>query len=145
MRFEWSGAAFGGAKIGLIHDNHVLTYRRDDIAGIPFPDCWDLPGGGREGHEAPVDCLLREVHEEFGLQLRLDQIIGQHAYTPPQQEKLPVYFFWGHLYPDQIAEIRFGDEGQYWQMMPVAAFLDRPDAIPYLQRRLANCLTSFQP
>jgi len=36
---------------------------------------------------------------------------------------------------EEIASIRFGDEGQRWQMMPVAEFLAHPQAVPELQRR----------
>jgi 8-oxo-dGTP diphosphatase len=58
---------FTGAKIALLLDGHVLTYLRDDFPHLPWPAYWDLPGGGREGDEGPVDCALRELEEEFGM------------------------------------------------------------------------------
>lgn len=44
-------------------------------------------------------------------------------------------FFGGWLDRDEIGRIRFGDEGQGWELMPVAAFLGHGKAVPELQRR----------
>ena len=66
----WDGGDFSGAKIAVITGTRILTYKRDNIPTIPFPGLWDLPGGGREGGEGPLDCALRELEEEFALQLR---------------------------------------------------------------------------
>lgn len=43
---------------------------------------WDLPKGLIEPGEAPVDCALRETHEEFGLAFEPASLInlGRHAY-----------------------------------------------------------------
>ena len=60
---------FNGCKLAALYEDKILTYLRDDIAYIPFPNQYDLPGGGREGDETPEDCVLRELHEEFGLLL----------------------------------------------------------------------------
>ena len=43
-RFE-----FTGCKIALICEGQILTILRDDKETIPYPNMWDLPGGGREG------------------------------------------------------------------------------------------------
>ncbi|HFQ5342884.1 TPA: hypothetical protein ACGVA0_004511, partial [Vibrio vulnificus] len=41
----------------VVHCNEqILTYKRDNISSISYPNCWDLPGGGREGNETPEDC-----------------------------------------------------------------------------------------
>jgi hypothetical protein len=37
----------------------------------------------------------------------------------------------------EIEQIVFGDEGQRWQMMDPQEFVDRPDAVPHMQVRLA--------
>jgi 8-oxo-dGTP diphosphatase len=49
-------------------------------------------------------------------------------------------FFAGRISRAEIARIRFGDEGQYWRMMPVAAFISHPQAVPELQRRVRVAL-----
>ena len=49
-------------------------------------------------------------------------------------------FFAGQITAAEIAAIRFGDEGQCWQMMAVTDYLSHPQAIPELQRRVAVAL-----
>ena len=126
---------FHGAKAAFFSGTRLLTYLRDDKPGLIFRNQWDLPGGGREGDETPETCLLRELYEEFGLTLPPERLehrwIGPAMHAPGQS-----VFFAGLLHPAEIAAIRFGDEGQYWQMMEVAEFLARPDAIPALQHRV---------
>ena len=62
---------FTGCKIALFCGDSLLTILRDDKASIPWPNMWELPGGGREGDESPFECVAREVYEEnwdlFGL------------------------------------------------------------------------------
>ncbi|OJH74502.1 RNA pyrophosphohydrolase [Vibrio vulnificus] len=60
---------FKGCKLVVHCNEQILTYKRDNISSISYPNCWDLPGGGREGNETPEDCALRELKEEFGIEL----------------------------------------------------------------------------
>ena len=46
---------FSGCKIALLRDDKLLTILRDDISTIPWPNMWELPGGGREGEETPLN------------------------------------------------------------------------------------------
>jgi len=131
---------FSGAKLALLCGDQLLTYKRDDKDSIPFPGCWDFAGGGRERNESPVECALRELDEEFSLQLTEDRIIWERRYTSYTRKPLDAYFFVGELTAEEVESIRFGDEGQYWQMMPIAEFLSLPDAVPYLQTRLRDYL-----
>ncbi|MBN3565038.1 hypothetical protein, partial [Aliamphritea spongicola] len=50
----------------------------------------------------------------------------------------PTWFMAGEIAPAQIAAIRFGDEGQRWRMMPVAQFIEHPQGIEHLRRRVAE-------
>lgn len=136
---------FIGAKVALFCETRVLCYLRDDFAHIPWPGRWDLPGGGREGGESPEDCLLRETHEEFGLVLppeRLEQRLVLPSADFPGRASV---FFAGRLCEAEVAEVRFGAEGQFWAMMEVAEFLARGDAVPWLQDRVRLVWPGFQP
>lgn len=133
---------FAGAKLALVGDGQVLTYLRDEWAGLPFPGHWDFPGGGREGAESAEDCVLRELHEEFGLILPPDRLIWRRDYVSDHLDGARVAFFGGHISAAEIAAIVFGDEGQFWQMMAVEAFLAHDKAITHLQTRLRDFLGS---
>ncbi len=131
---------FTGAKAALLCGDALLTYLRDDKPGLPWPAMWDLPGGGREGDETAEACLLRELQEEFGLILPPERLIWRRVWPSMMDNARPSVFFAGRITAAEIAAIRFGDEGQYWQMMPVADYLSHPRAVPELQRRVAVAL-----
>lgn len=135
-------AGFVGAKAALVCGDAVLTILRDSHPGLAWAGMWDLPGGGREGHESPETCLLREVEEELGLRLspaRLTWRIELPSMTNPARSS---HFFAGTLTRDDIAAIRFGDEGQGWALMQVPDFLNHSHAIPEMQRRLRLALSA---
>lgn len=131
---------FVGAKVALICGDTLLTYLRDDKSGLPWAAMWDLPGGGREGAETPEACLLRELHEEFGLRFGPERLIWRRVWPSMMDATRLSVFFAGRITADEIAAIRFGDEGQHWQMMRAAEFLRHPAAIPEMQRRVAVAL-----
>ncbi|UCF93288.1 MAG: NUDIX hydrolase [Desulfobacterales bacterium] len=61
-----------GASILFINDQRqVLLFLRDNKPNLPYPNMWDAPGGHVEGHETPVQCIVREMMEE--MKLRLDK------------------------------------------------------------------------
>nr|WP_241741323.1 NUDIX hydrolase [Gemmobacter straminiformis] len=115
----------------------LLTYQRDDIAGLPWAGWWDLPGGGREGRESAEECVLREIVEEFGLTLSPGRLLFARVLPSMTVPTRPSVLFGGLLAEEEISAIRFGDEGQRWEMMEVAAFLAHGQAIPEMQRRAA--------
>jgi 8-oxo-dGTP diphosphatase len=134
--------AFAGAKLALIRDGYVLTYLRDDREGLAFPGQWDLPGGGREGNESVEGCVLRELLEEFGLILPRDRLIWRQDYRSDHLGGQRVAFFGGTVTKDEIEAIAFGDEGQFWEMMAIDAFLADGRAIVHLQDRLRDFLAA---
>ncbi len=124
-----------GCKAAFFCGADILTYLRDETPGLGWAGLWDLPGGGREGNESPEDCLLRELEEEFGLRLPAERLVWRRVFPSIMDASRPSVFFGGVLSEAEIARVRFGDEGQCWQMMPVAAFVAHAAAVPEMQRR----------
>lgn len=59
-----------GCSIIFVNDeNEVLLLLRDDDPGIPYPNMWDLPGGGVEADETPEEAIIREIKEEMNIDL----------------------------------------------------------------------------
>jgi 8-oxo-dGTP diphosphatase len=127
---------FIGAKAALFVGTSVLTCQRDDRPGLPWRGLWDLPGGGREGSEAPEDCLLRELREEFGLRLSPDRLIWRRVFPSMLDSTLNSVFFAGFVTKAEVGSIVFGDEGQGWELMGVDGFLSDTKAVPEMQRRV---------
>ncbi|WP_417241985.1 NUDIX hydrolase [Celeribacter sp.] len=136
MMFEFDGSDFDGAKIAILRGADVLTLLRDDFAHIPFPNHWDLPGGGREGIETPLETAARELAEELGLVMDPARFIYARKEAAYDGISAPVYFFvarWEALVDSTIC---LGDEGQDWRWMGVTDFLAHPMAVPPLKDRL---------
>lgn len=132
-------APFRGAKLAVLSRGRLLALQRDDILTIPFPGMWDLPGGGREGGEGPLDCALRETREELGLVI-VPALVGWGRRYPHWSGRGSSWLFACELPDLDEASIRLGDEGQGWALMGVAEFRAHPGVIPHLAARLGDYL-----
>ena len=131
---------FTGCKIALLCGDKILTILRDDKETIPWPNMWELPGGGREGNESPFECVAREVYEELSIQLSKEDIIWSWIYPSMLDENKKSVFLVGQLTQEQFDSIAFGDEGQAYKLMSIEEFLNSKQAVPQLQGRLRDYL-----
>jgi 8-oxo-dGTP diphosphatase len=64
----------------IIRDgNRVLLARRS--ARLRLPGRWEFPGGKVEEWETPEQCLVRELHEELGIEINVHQQLTESTYT----------------------------------------------------------------
>ena len=133
---------FSGAKIALFLGDHVLVYQRDDFPGLRYAGMWDLPGGGREGDETPVECALRELEEEFGIRVPAGAILWHRIYPSADFTGMVAHFFVGNLSRELVDAIIFGDEGQQWAMVHIDELLTREDFVQHYSERLRDYLSS---
>ena len=68
---------FHGVKIAVLVDGKLLMHLRDNKPGLFNANMWDFPGGGREQNETPRECAIREVFEEFGINLESESIVWE--------------------------------------------------------------------
>ena len=66
------------------HEQQILLGLRRDI------DWWNLPGGGMEVGETVDEALCREVREETGLEVKVEQLVG--VYSKPQKQEVVLTF-----------------------------------------------------
>jgi 8-oxo-dGTP diphosphatase len=137
---EHATVDFSGSKIAFLMDDQILVIRRDDRADIPFPDMWDLPGGGRDHQETPFECLKREVFEELGINISEEDIIWSRFYPSMKNPNQGSYFAVSYMDERQFKDIRFGDEGQGYRLMKIDDFLNDNRVIPFLKNRLRDYL-----
>ena len=131
---------FTGCKIALLCGDSVLTILRDDKPSIPWPNMWELPGGGREGDETPFECVAREVFEELGIHLTEGNLLGSKVYPSMLFERKQSVFMVSQLSQEQFDSIVFGDEGQGYKLMSIDEFLGSDKVVPQLQERLKDYL-----
>ncbi|MGE5298730.1 MAG: NUDIX domain-containing protein [Acidobacteriota bacterium] len=72
-----------GVKALIEQDGKYLFLRRDK-AFQSGPQKWDIPGGRIKPEEALSDALIREVHEETGLELEQASVLlaAQDIFVP---------------------------------------------------------------
>ena len=131
---EYRGTPFGGAKLALYLGDQLAVILRDAKPGLIFADHWDLPGGGREGAETPIECALRECREELGLDVPQEAVVWGREFHEGDVAK---WFFVAQISQSAKSDVVFGDEGQMWKLMDESAFLDHPKAVPAFQARLS--------
>ena len=129
---------FTGCKIALFCGDKLLTILRDDKENIPWPNMWELPGGGREGDESPFECAAREVFEELGIRLTKDCLLLSKVYPSMLFEGKKSVFLVGKLAQEQFDKIVFGDEGQGYRLMSIEEFLSSDKVVLQLQDRVRD-------
>ena len=68
----------------IFNGESILLAHRRDI------DWWNLPGGGMEAGETVDEAMIREVREETGLKVRVEQLVG--VYSKPQKQEVVLTF-----------------------------------------------------
>ena len=138
------GIDFTGIKIALIYGSQIVCIQRDDTPGLRFAGMWDLPGGGRENNEAPIECAQREVYEELRMTIPSNSIHYEKVYPVMIDPDQIAYFLAAPVTKQQIDSIVFGDEGQGWKLMTVEEFMSLDNAVPDLRQRLADYLSYIE-
>jgi 8-oxo-dGTP pyrophosphatase MutT (NUDIX family) len=60
-------------QAAIIKDDHILLVRqRNTSSGYAW---WNIPGGGKEGDESEEACIVREMKEEAGLDVRVERLL----------------------------------------------------------------------
>ncbi|HOX59824.1 MAG TPA: 8-oxo-dGTP diphosphatase MutT [Candidatus Paceibacterota bacterium] len=72
---------FRGGKL-LITQRHAEAH----LGGL-----WEFPGGKREAEETFEDCLMRELREELGIEVAVEELVESIT----------------HAYPDKTVHLRF--------------------------------------
>jgi 8-oxo-dGTP diphosphatase len=78
----------GASAILFSTDGRLLFQLRDNVPGISDPGKLGFFGGGREGDESFLDCVVREIHEEIGYFISperfefIGRYVGPDLWTP---------------------------------------------------------------
>ena len=93
----------------IIHKDKILLFHRDNIATIPHPDCWQIPGGGIEPDEDPGEAVERELQEEVSYVPNTLQQVGRLTRTDGTKG----YIYLSFVNDDDARKFKLGKgEGQ---------------------------------
>lgn len=129
---------FQGVKVALINNGKVLTILRDNIPNIPYPNMWDLAGGGRENEESPYETMRREVLEELNIDISKSNVVWVKHYESVTKPGKKSVFMVANISDHQIESIKFEEEGQGYKMVTFQEFLDNKDVIEQLKHRFLD-------
>lgn len=115
----------------------LVTLLRDDSPDIPWPNCWDLPGGGREGDETPFQTVAREALEELSIVVTPNMVLWERGFVSASRPDHWHGFFVAQMAATQAQSISLGDEGQRWTMMNLDTFLAQPNRVTLFDERFA--------
>ncbi len=64
-------------------DGSFLMQLRDDGGGVPIPcpNMWNFPGGAVEPNETPLEAAVREIAEEFEIQINPNACLEIWSYA----------------------------------------------------------------
>lgn len=116
-----------GVKAFVVFEGKILLILRDNIPTIPFPDFWNLPGGGVEEGEDFDTALRRELVEEIGV-IPADIVrMGTESFD----DNRTVIRYLVCLDTDEVGQLKLGDEGQEMRFFEFGEILKLP-VPPYL-------------
>ena len=131
-----------GVKGLVFIGEKLLIYRRDNNAP-KYPMMLDVPGGGKEGNETPFETFKRELKEEFGLDIILENIIYARRYASIYDIGKFGWYTVARLTAEQEGKIEFGNEGTEFMLMEPSEYLSQTDVWPVYQQRARDYFTSL--
>lgn len=107
---------------------------------------WEIPGGGLEEGEYPLEAAVREVKQELGLDVRPGQLLVVD-WVPPQPDGRPsltnYLFDGGILSPAQVASLHCADgELKRWKFCTSVEYTDLLPA--HMVPRVDACLDAVR-
>ena len=67
----------------ISHEGQVLVAQRSLSMHLPLK--WEFPGGKVERHESAEDCLIREIREELGVEIKIVKSMAPSVYDQGKQ------------------------------------------------------------
>ncbi len=102
-------------------DFHVLLIKR---GWAPFEGCWALPGGKVDAGETFEHAALRELAEETGIRLTVDQVRRVDVYDMPGRDPRGRYVSCAYVAQvDSGVTVKAGDDATDARWVPVATMI----------------------
>ena len=112
----------------------LLARRRDDTV---LPAHWEIPGGKVEKIETAKQAIVRELHEELGINVTSEPEFLQNIY----HDHILLAVFYIHAYTN----VPFGKEGQHVEWLEQREIMDGRLLTPLTRKYFAYCVDKGAP
>lgn len=89
-----------------------------------FDPAWSLPGGGIDFDEGLRDGLVREVYEETGFHVEIDDFVADHFFTRRREGQKPFrsqrFVFTARITGGTLGTVEEGGSTDYAEWLPIA-------------------------
>ena len=134
--------SFQGVKGLIFIGDKIVVFRRDNKTNN-FPLQVDLPGGGREDNESPLETFKREINEEFGINIEKEDVVFSKKYPSILDSSKVAYFIVTRPLNINENEIVFGDEGLEFFLMTPKDFVSLSDGVKKQQEKVVEYLDTY--
>src|SRR6478735_678469 len=110
--------------------NRLLIAKRH--SKDPFGGKWEFPGGKIEPGETPQECLVREIKEELGVEVKIGPFYDDNVYNSKDQY-VHLLFYWAEVIKGEVIRI-VHDDLKWITIDELASFDFAPADIPIVKR-----------
>lgn len=97
-------------------NKEYLLQQRDNKKNIPYPGAWVFPGGGIDVGEKPVDAVVREIQEEFEIQISTEDVFQFGVYEHDGEIDY-LFYYEGEKIPQKTNE---GQQIRFFNLSEIA-------------------------
>ena len=134
-----------GAICYIVHEERVLLTQR---TVPPHVGQWVAPGGRIEFGETPERCIVREIKEELGLDIKIIEKIGENEYVASdpatgKKRKHVTYFLAESPFAEVKLEQKGGlDDARWFRLQDALDLNFYEDMLPIIQKAVQKLTTA---
>jgi len=111
-------------------ENRLLIAKRH--SKDPLGGKWEFPGGKIEPGETPKECLVREIKEELGVEVKIGPFYDENVYSS-QDHDIHLLFYWAEVITGKVIPV-VHDDLKWTTIEELANFDFAPADIPIVKR-----------
>ncbi|KRD81753.1 NUDIX hydrolase [Bacillus sp. Root147] len=111
-------------------ENRLLIAKRH--SKDPLGGKWEFPGGKIEPGETPQECLVREIKEELGVEVKIGPFYDDNVYSS-QDHDIHLLFYWAGIINGEVIPV-VHDDLKWTTIEELANFDFAPADIPIVKR-----------
>ncbi|GAB1779555.1 8-oxo-dGTP diphosphatase MutT [Priestia megaterium] len=111
-------------------ENRLLIAKRH--SKDPLGGKWEFPGGKIEPGETPQECLVREIKEELGVEVKIGPFYDDNVYST-QDHNIHLLFYWAKVINGEVIPV-VHDDLKWTTIEELANFDFAPADIPIVKR-----------